>query len=97
MVSAPRISSPSVTAGDQKMVRIPSGSFRMGSDRHYPKEAPAHRVEVGGFWIDRTPVTNADFMQFVRATGYLTFAEIKRRLMTTLVPCRISSAPDRWY
>jgi formylglycine-generating enzyme required for sulfatase activity len=49
----------------------------MGSDRHYPEEAPAHSVTVAGFWIDRTPVTNADFHQFIRATGYVTFAEIR--------------------
>jgi hypothetical protein len=35
------------TAG---MVRIPGGTFRMGSDRHYPEEAPAHRVTVDPFW-----------------------------------------------
>ena len=40
------------------MVRVEGGTFRMGSDRHYPEEAPAHRVRVDGFWIDRTPVTN---------------------------------------
>jgi formylglycine-generating enzyme len=40
------------------MVWIPGGTYRMGSDRHYPEEAPVHRVTVGGFWIDRTPVTN---------------------------------------
>ena len=40
-------------------VWIPDGSFMMGSDRHYPEEAPAHRVTVDGFWIDRYPVTNA--------------------------------------
>ena len=31
------------------MVFIPGGRFRMGSDRHYPEEAPAHRVTVDGF------------------------------------------------
>ena len=58
------------------MVWIPGGTFRMGSDRHYPEEAPVHRVAVEGFWIDRTPVTNADFHRFAHATGYITFAEI---------------------
>ena len=45
------------------MIWIPGGSFRMGSDRHYPEEAPVHRVTVDGFWIDPTPVTNAQFRQ----------------------------------
>ena len=42
----------------ESMVLIPGGTFRMGSDRHYPEEAPAHRVTVDEFFIDRTPVTN---------------------------------------
>src|SRR6201992_3422690 len=58
------------------MAWIPGGTFRMGSDHHYPEEAPAHRVTVDGFWIDRTPVTNRQFKEFVRATGHVTFAEI---------------------
>ncbi|WP_441227946.1 formylglycine-generating enzyme family protein [Tardiphaga sp. 20_F10_N6_6] len=58
------------------MIRIPGGIFRMGSDAHYPEEAPVHRVKVEGFRIDRTPVTNRQFKAFVRATGYKTFAEI---------------------
>jgi len=41
----------------------------MGSDRHYPEESPAHYATVDGFWIDRTPVTNRQFRQFVDATG----------------------------
>ena len=58
------------------MVWLPGGTFRMGSDRHYPEEAPAHHVAVGPFWIDRTPVTNRQFRRFVEATGYVTVAEI---------------------
>ena len=58
------------------MVFVPGGEFRMGSDRHYPEEAPVHRVRVDGFWIDRTPVTNRQFRKFVNATGHVTFAEI---------------------
>jgi formylglycine-generating enzyme required for sulfatase activity len=49
----------------------------MGSDRHYAEEAPAHRVTVDGFFIDRTPVTNRAFRKFVSATGYITVAEQK--------------------
>jgi formylglycine-generating enzyme len=58
------------------MVRISGGTFRMGSDGHYPEEAPVHRVTVDSFLIDRTPVTNRQFKEFVRATGHVTFAEI---------------------
>jgi formylglycine-generating enzyme len=58
------------------MVWMPGGTFLMGSDRHYPEEAPAHRVAVDGFWMDRYPVTNEQFRRFVTATGYVTFAEI---------------------
>ena len=58
------------------MLYVPGGTFRMGSDRHYPEEAPVHRVTVDGFWIDRTPVTNRQFCEFINATGYVTFAEL---------------------
>jgi formylglycine-generating enzyme len=58
------------------MIFVPGGTFRMGSDKHYPEEAPVHRVTVDGFWIDRTPVTNREFRKFVNATKYVTFAEI---------------------
>src|SRR5689334_20730678 len=58
------------------MVWISGGTFRMGSDKHYPEEAPAHRVTVDGFWIDRMPVTNRQFARFVIATGHRTNAEI---------------------
>lgn len=58
------------------MVWIPGGMFQMGSDRHYPEEAPVHRVGVDGFWMDAAPVTNAQFRRFVEATGHVTFAEL---------------------
>ena len=59
-----------------EMIWIEGGTFRMGSDKHYPEEAPAHRVTVDGFWMDRHPVTNRQFKEFVKATGHVTVAEI---------------------
>jgi sulfatase modifying factor 1 len=66
-----------VTASaDIEMVHVPGGSFRMGSDRHYPEEAPVRLATVAPFRIDRTPVTNRQFRNFVEATGYVTVAEV---------------------
>ena len=63
------------------MIRIPGGTFRMGSDKHYPEEAPVHRVTVDGFWIDNTAVTNRQFRKFINETGHVTFAEIAPNAM----------------
>lgn len=56
------------------MVWVPSGSFDFG-DTLYPEEQPVRNTSVTGFWIDRTEVSNDEFVQFVRATGYKTVAE----------------------
>ena len=64
---------PSASAG---MVWIPAGAYQMGSDHHYPEEAPAHPVKVDGFWMDATPVTNAQFRRFIEATRYKTYCEM---------------------
>lgn len=47
----------------------------MGSEFHYPEEAPVIPVEVAGFWMDSTAVTNRQFADFVDATGFVTVAE----------------------
>ena len=60
------------TAG---MAFIRGGTFVMGSERHRPEERFTHAVRVDGFWIDRHEVTNAQFREFVTATGYVTLAE----------------------
>jgi formylglycine-generating enzyme required for sulfatase activity len=60
---------------EHEMVPIPAGTFRMGSDGHYPEEAPSREVGVDAFWIDRYQVTNAEFAAFVEDTGYVTVAE----------------------
>jgi formylglycine-generating enzyme required for sulfatase activity len=57
------------------MVWVPGGTFRMGSEDHYPEEAPVRRVTVRGFWMDRCAVSNDEFARFVRATGHVTLAE----------------------
>jgi formylglycine-generating enzyme required for sulfatase activity len=59
-----------------EMIWIAGGTFRMGSDRHYREEAPAHLVTVNAFWIDRHPITNRQFKEFVKATRHITVAEI---------------------
>ena len=57
------------------MTWIPGGSFTMGSDHGFPEEGPAVAATVPGFWMDATEVTNAQFAEFVAATGYRTLAE----------------------
>lgn len=59
----------------RNMVRIPGGTFLMGSDNFYPEESPVHRVAVDGFWMDEQQVTNAEFRRFAQETGYVTLAE----------------------
>ena len=59
----------------QGMVWIPGGTFFMGSDKHYPEEAPAHEVTVDGFWIDTHTVTNEEFRKVVEAAKHATSAE----------------------
>jgi formylglycine-generating enzyme len=60
---------------DKDMAWVPGGTFLMGSEDFYPEERPVHRAAVDGLWVDRHPVTNAEFRRFVKATGYLTVAE----------------------
>jgi iron(II)-dependent oxidoreductase len=54
-------------------VLIPAGPFTMGTSTEpwaLDNERPAHTVELPAFWIDTTPVTNADFITFIEAGGY---------------------------
>lgn len=57
------------------MIAIPAGAFTMGSDAGSSDSKPPHQVTVAEFQIDKFEVTNADFKQFVDATGYKTDAE----------------------
>ena len=63
----------------QGMVWIPGGEFSMGAtvdgegSHAMPMSSndsqPVHRVYVDAFWMDATPVTNAQFEKFVREIG----------------------------
>ena len=55
------------------MVWVPGGTLSLG-DTVYAEEMPVRPVQVAGFWMDRTEVTNDQFAVFVAATGYRTVA-----------------------
>ncbi|WP_420315843.1 formylglycine-generating enzyme family protein [Ekhidna sp.] len=67
--------------GPSGMVWVPGGTYIMGAldsdDQARKDEYPAHEVTVDGFWMDVTEITNAQFEEFVNATGYVTTAEKK--------------------
>ncbi|HEX2706526.1 MAG TPA: SUMF1/EgtB/PvdO family nonheme iron enzyme [Solirubrobacterales bacterium] len=75
MTAKPKSAPPQNEPSREDMQWVQGGDFLMGSEDFYPEEAPVHRVRVGGFWIDRHPVTNAQFESFVAETGYETVAE----------------------
>jgi formylglycine-generating enzyme required for sulfatase activity len=76
---------PAHAPAPEGMVWIPGGELSMGAADAAPDDAagsdaladarPVHRVQLDGFWMDRTEVTNAAFDLFTRATGYVTVAE----------------------
>ena len=69
------MSTSSKSSGRDGMVAIPAGNYQVGSERFYPEEAPVRQVSIASFEIDQAPVTNAEFQQFVDATGYQTVSE----------------------
>jgi sulfatase modifying factor 1 len=71
----------------------PGGAFLVGSDKHYPEEAPAHRVRTGGFRVDRTRITNNELREFTNATRYVTLAEPASVRAELLPPPAAGRAP----
>lgn len=62
------------------MIEIPSGEYLIGTNEQEAgfasdREGPQVKVTLPAFLIDATTVTNADFAEFVAATGYVTEAE----------------------
>jgi formylglycine-generating enzyme required for sulfatase activity len=58
----PSTAAAAATAGPDGMIEVPAGAFRYGPEDR--------RIEVGRFFMDRTPVTNAAYARFVAATGH---------------------------
>lgn len=54
----------------KEMVFVSGGVFVMGSNNDDARYAPEHNVEVADFYLDRWPVTNAEYKAFIDATGY---------------------------
>ena len=75
------------------MVSIPAGAFTMGRDDGPADERPAHRVELRAYEIDRYPVTNARFAEFLNAQAQ----QGKERIYDFDDPdARIHRGGERW-
>ena len=66
-----------INGSNEGMIFVEGGEFEMGGDNNEAKqdELPKHKVVVNSFWMDETEVTNNQFKEFVKATGYVTTAE----------------------
>jgi iron(II)-dependent oxidoreductase len=64
---------PADAAALPREVLVPAGAFTMGTSTEpwaLDNERPAHQVEVGAFWIDTVPVSNARYQEFIADGGY---------------------------
>jgi iron(II)-dependent oxidoreductase len=58
---------------EEDMAHVPGGPFIMGTDDRawaLDNERGAHEVEVPDFYLDKTPVSNRDYAEFVEDGGY---------------------------
>ncbi|OQA14691.1 MAG: Serine/threonine-protein kinase pkn1 [bacterium ADurb.Bin363] len=62
----------------KNMILIPAGSFWMGSNTGEENEKPVHKVTLDSYYIDKYPVTNAEFDKFIRESGYTGTGEWKK-------------------
>ncbi len=84
-----------VSANAQDVVRIPAGPFVMGSDTGPEDERPAHSINLAEFFIDRQPVTNAQFAEFLNGIGRTSVKDI--RLFDHDDPdARVHSVNGKW-
>ena len=93
-----KATTPTKLPKENGMIRIPTGTLEMGGDNDQadPNEFPKHPVEISAFWMDETEVTNAQFAEFVQATGYITVAErpISWEAMQKELPPGTPKPPD---
>ena len=77
------------------MAWVPGATFTMGAEGTYFEEGPAHEETVAGFWMATHEVTNAEFAEFIDATGYTTLAErgIEDPVTGTYIPGSAVFAP----
>jgi formylglycine-generating enzyme required for sulfatase activity len=54
----------------KEMILIPGGSFTMGRAQGRDNEKPEHTVTIASFYIDRYPVTQAEYQRFIQDTGH---------------------------
>ena len=64
--------SPGSTAGKLEMIPIQGGKFLLGRDNGEPAAFPGHEVTVGNFLMSKTEITNAQYLEFVKETTYVT-------------------------
>jgi len=54
----------------KEMILITGGTFVMGCDTGHENESPEHTVPIASFYVDRYPVTQAEYQRFVQATEH---------------------------
>jgi formylglycine-generating enzyme required for sulfatase activity len=78
------------------MVRLAGGTFTMGSARGLTDERPPHSVMLKAFWIDRRPVTNAEFAGFLEKLGATSNARGQHLFDFDDTDARIHKVQGRW-
>ena len=84
-------------ASEPDMARIVGGAFTMGSDRGLTDERPAHSVTLKPFFIDRRPVTNAQFAAFLETLGGTTNARGQHLFDWDDGDARLRKVQGKWH
>jgi formylglycine-generating enzyme required for sulfatase activity len=85
-----------IRASEPGMVRLPGGTFGMGNEHGLADERPAHQVTLKPFWLDRRPVTNAEFAAFLDKLGRTSNARGQHLFDWDDTDARIHRQQARW-